>query len=151
MTMDRRTLQSLLILALVGLMPAVCPDSAASVLAADASETAGQSQTGEKDKSDEQADKKDEEDPGELFPGVKGISGKELARRIAEIERKKKQRQKQRPTTAADTTSRPPARSRSPAFCGCRLNGTSPRTRQTCSLTTPKGRIPVSRTGRCFW
>ena len=107
MTMDSRTLQSLLIL-LVGLMPAVCLGSAASVLAADASETTGQSQPGEKGKSDEQADKKDEEEPGELFPGVKGISGKELARRIAEIERKKAQRQKQRPTAAADATSRPP-------------------------------------------
>lgn len=62
-----------------------------------------------------QPTKKIDDSPGELFPGVKGISGAELARRIAESEKRKnapKPSAPAAPTTAAqDSAPTPPASS----------------------------------------
>ncbi|NIA21147.1 MAG: hypothetical protein GWP05_04055 [Anaerolineaceae bacterium] len=112
MVTDRRTLSFLVILLAVGMVSAIGLCGATPVLAGGAGDAAAETDPATKadqKKSDEQAARKNEDDVGELFPGVKGISGKELARRIAEIERRKKKQQKQRPTAPGNTTPRRPA------------------------------------------
>ncbi|MBN2583434.1 MAG: hypothetical protein JXL80_10225 [Planctomycetes bacterium] len=104
------SIAAILVLAAVGLLSAL-PGGSAAVLADDQSTT-------ESDKTAKPQDEKIHDSPGELFPGVKGVSGAELAKRIAAAEKRKQNKSQPTPVTPAATTPTPATPAQQPAGSG---------------------------------
>ncbi|NLX58483.1 MAG: hypothetical protein GXY74_05275 [Phycisphaerae bacterium] len=97
---------------------------------------------------DEESSDSQKEAVGDLFPGVKGISGKELARRIAELDRKKAEEQRRRPTATPSPVSSPsstPAPSPAPAPAPSTATGGEKSRQLAPAAAAAPGQIDVSR------
>jgi hypothetical protein len=135
-TTDRRLL--MLLIASLVLIVAVCLPVSAQRAAPQAAKTDADADDNEDEGGESPGEVK--ESVGDLFPGVQGISGKELARRIAELERKKAEELRRRPTTAAPSpapsTAPSPAPSSAPSPAPASGAGTE-KSRQPTAATAP--------------